>query len=131
MSLALPTIFTVLAAIAFFTLERVRPGRELPNSRGWYGRAVLVNLGKMVLTLYGALIFFVVFVLGPVTWVARIPVKRFFRYVREPFMIAFSTTSSDAGPLAAADRHCPLREFRNIQPIVRAGSSRPRSSTHG
>ena len=42
--LALPTIFTVLAAIAFFTLERVRPGRELPNSRGWYGRAVLVNL---------------------------------------------------------------------------------------
>ena len=51
MSLALPTIFTVLAAIAFFTLERVRPGRELPNSRGWYGRAVLVNLGQIAITL--------------------------------------------------------------------------------
>jgi sterol desaturase/sphingolipid hydroxylase (fatty acid hydroxylase superfamily) len=51
MSLALPTIFTVLAAIAFFTLERVRPGRELPNSHGWYGRAVLVNLGQIAITL--------------------------------------------------------------------------------
>ena len=51
MSLTLPTIFTVLAAIAFFTLERVRPGRELPNSRGWYGRAVLVNLAQIAITL--------------------------------------------------------------------------------
>ena len=47
----LPTIFTVLAAIAFFTLERMRPGRELPNSRGWYGRAVLVNLAQIAITL--------------------------------------------------------------------------------
>ncbi len=51
MNLALPTIFTVLAAIAFFTLERVRPGRELPNSRGWYGRAILVNLAQIAITL--------------------------------------------------------------------------------
>jgi sterol desaturase/sphingolipid hydroxylase (fatty acid hydroxylase superfamily) len=50
-NLALPTIFTVLAAIAFFTLERVAPGRELPNSRGWYGRAVLVNLAQIGITL--------------------------------------------------------------------------------
>src|SRR5262245_42001191 len=51
MNLALPTIFTVIAAIAFFTLERMRPGRELPNSRGWYGRAVLVNLAQIAITL--------------------------------------------------------------------------------
>lgn len=51
MTLALPTIFTVLAAIAFFTLERVRPGRELPNASGWYGRAVLVNLAQIAITL--------------------------------------------------------------------------------
>src|SRR5205085_849324 len=49
--LALPTVLTELAAIAFFTLERVRPGRELPNSRGWYGRAVLVNLAQIAITL--------------------------------------------------------------------------------
>src|SRR5712691_11053891 len=60
------------------------------------GIAVLVNLGKLVLTLYGALIFFVVVVLGTVTFIARIPLKRFIGHVREPFMIAFSTTSSEA-----------------------------------
>jgi proton glutamate symport protein len=38
----------------------------------------------------------VVVVLGAVTFIARIPVKRFFAHVREPFMIAFSTTSSEA-----------------------------------
>ena len=60
------------------------------------GIGVLINLGKLVLTLYGALIFFVVVVLGSVALIARIPLKRFFAHVREPFMIAFSTTSSEA-----------------------------------
>ncbi len=65
------------------------------------GIGVLLNLGKLVLTLYGALVFFVVIVLGTVTAVARIPLKRFVKLVREPFMIAFSTTSSEAAlPLA-------------------------------
>jgi proton glutamate symport protein len=63
---------------------------------GEKGPEVLINLGKLVLTLYGALIFFVVVVLGSVAKLTRIPLKRFFHYVREPFMIAFSTTSSDA-----------------------------------
>jgi proton glutamate symport protein len=60
------------------------------------GPAVLLNLGKLVLTLYGALIFFVVVVLGTVAMTARIPLKRFYAHVREPFVIAFSTTSSEA-----------------------------------
>ena len=63
---------------------------------GEKGPSVLINLGKLVLTLYGALIFFVVVVLGSVVLIARIPLKRFIKYVREPFMIAFSTTSSEA-----------------------------------
>ena len=29
----------------------MKPGRELPNSRGWYGRAVLVNLAQIAITL--------------------------------------------------------------------------------
>src|SRR5204863_10003190 len=46
-------------------------------------------------------IFFVVVVLGTVTAIARIPVRRFFRWVREPFLIAYSTASSEAAlPLA-------------------------------
>jgi proton glutamate symport protein len=65
------------------------------------GLKVLINLGTLVLTLYGALIFFVVVVLGTVTTLARIPLKRFIAHVRAPFLIAFSTASSEAAlPLA-------------------------------
>src|SRR5258708_34373560 len=65
------------------------------------GLHVLLNLGKLVGTLYGALIFFVVIVLGAVTAIARIPLKRFIEHVREPWLIAFSTASSEAAlPLA-------------------------------
>ena len=65
------------------------------------GLGVSLNLGKLVLTLYATQIFFVVVVLGTVTAIARIPVRRFFRWVREPFLIAYSTASSEAAlPLA-------------------------------
>jgi proton glutamate symport protein len=65
------------------------------------GLGVLVNLGKLVLTLYGALIFFVVVVLGTVVFICKIPLKRFIDAVREPWLLAFSTASSEAAlPLA-------------------------------
>jgi proton glutamate symport protein len=60
------------------------------------GLRVLLNLGKLVLTLYAAQVFFVVVVLGVVTAIAKIPLKRFIAAVREPFLIAFSTASSEA-----------------------------------
>jgi len=60
------------------------------------GIGVLVNLGKLVATLYGAEAFFVIVVLGAVTQIVRIPVRRFLKYVREPFLIAYSTASSEA-----------------------------------
>jgi proton glutamate symport protein len=65
------------------------------------GLRVLLNLGKLVLTLYATQMFFVVVVLGTVTAIARIPLGRFIRWVREPFLIAYSTASSEAAlPLA-------------------------------
>jgi len=68
---------------------------------GEKGLGVLVNLGKLVLTLYGAELFFVIFVFGSVAVIARIPVRRFIYYVREPFLLAFSTASSEAAfPIA-------------------------------
>jgi proton glutamate symport protein len=68
---------------------------------GEKGLGVLVNLGKLVATLYGAQAFFVVFVFGAVSLLVRIPLRRFIAYVREPFLIAFSTASSEAAlPLA-------------------------------
>ena len=65
------------------------------------GLGVLVNLGKLVLTLYGALVFFVVVVLGTVVFICKIPLRRFIDAVREPWLLAFSTASSEAAlPLA-------------------------------
>jgi proton glutamate symport protein len=65
------------------------------------GIHILGNLGLLVGTLYGALIVFVVVVLVPVALVARIPLRHFWRWVREPWLIAFSTASSEAAlPLA-------------------------------
>jgi proton glutamate symport protein len=65
------------------------------------GIGVLRNLGKLVLTLYAAEAFFVIVVLGAVTAIARIPLRRFIRYVREPFLLAFSTASSESAlPIA-------------------------------
>jgi len=63
---------------------------------GERGLQVLVNLGKLVVTLYAAEAFFVIFVFGAVIVIARIPVRRFIHYVRDPYLIAFSTASSEA-----------------------------------
>src|SRR5580700_5140803 len=68
---------------------------------GERGIGVLRNLGTLVLTLWGAEVFFVVVVLGAVTAIAKIPLRRFIRYVREPFLLAFSTASSESAlPIA-------------------------------
>ena len=63
---------------------------------GGKGFGVLVGLGKLVLTMYAAQAIFVAVVLGAVMAIARVPVRRFYRAVREPFLIAFSTSSSEA-----------------------------------
>lgn len=63
---------------------------------GSKGVNVLVTLGKLVGTLYFAQVFFVVVVLGGVILITRVPMKRFIHYAKEPFIIAFSTASSEA-----------------------------------
>jgi sterol desaturase/sphingolipid hydroxylase (fatty acid hydroxylase superfamily) len=49
--MALPSILTVLATLAFLFLERLFPGRELPHVKGWYLRALLINLIQLAITL--------------------------------------------------------------------------------
>jgi proton glutamate symport protein len=53
-------------------------------------------LGKLLLTLYGALAAFAVGVLLPVALVFRVPVRRFLAAVAEPATIAFATSTSEA-----------------------------------
>jgi proton glutamate symport protein len=60
------------------------------------GMGVLINLGKLILTLYAALIVFCLTVLWPMALWARVPVRGFLRTIKDPALLAFSTTSSDA-----------------------------------
>jgi proton glutamate symport protein len=71
-------------------------GAAIAVTVGHRGLSVLINLGLLILTLYGALIAFVVLVLLPVALIARIPIGAFLKAVKEPALIAFSTTSSEA-----------------------------------
>ena len=76
-------------------------GAAIAVTVGQGGLGVLVNLGKLILTLYGALIVFFLIVLLPVALLFKVPLRRFIRAVRSPALIAFSTTSSEAAlPLA-------------------------------
>jgi proton glutamate symport protein len=63
---------------------------------GDQGLGVLLGLAKLVLTLYFALVVFIVFIFGAVIWIAKIPLMPFVRAVREPFTLAFATANSEA-----------------------------------
>ncbi|MGQ9618303.1 MAG: dicarboxylate/amino acid:cation symporter [Candidatus Aminicenantia bacterium] len=63
---------------------------------GKYGISMLLPLAKLILTMYIALTFFLLFVLGAISFIIRIPFFKFLKAVWEPFLIAFSTASSEA-----------------------------------
>jgi proton glutamate symport protein len=71
-------------------------GAAMAHTIGTQGPGVLVNLGKLILSLYLALIIFVVLVFGLVVFIARVPLRQFIRAVREPAALAFATTSSES-----------------------------------
>lgn len=60
------------------------------------GLGVLVNLLKLLLTLYGALTVFILFVLLPIAMLVKLPIKRFVKEIADPVSLAFATTSSEA-----------------------------------
>jgi proton glutamate symport protein len=82
------------------------------------GIAVLKNLGLLVATLYGALIVFALVALLPVALLARIPIRRFIRQVKDPAIIAFTTTSSDAALPLAMERMIEFGVPRRIVAFV-------------
>jgi len=82
-------------------LAPIGVGAALAVTVGGKGVGVLFGLGKLIVSMYAALTIFLVVVLGTVMVLFRIPFGAFYRAVREPFIIAFSTTSSEAAlPLA-------------------------------
>ncbi len=71
-------------------------GAAMAYTVGHMGLGVLVNLGKLLLTLYGALLAFGLLAMLPVALLARIPVLGFLKSVAEPATIAFATSTSEA-----------------------------------
>ena len=65
------------------------------------GVDVMRNLFVLLITLYIALVVFVLLVFVPIILFLKIPIKRFIAHVAEPLSIAFGTASSEAAlPLA-------------------------------
>jgi len=93
--------FAVFAAIAY--------------SIGHMGLDILVNLFKLLATLYVSLIVFLLVVLLPVALIFRIPVKKFLSKIAEPVTIAFATTSSESALPVAMER---MEEFGVPRKIV-------------
>lgn len=82
-------------------LAPIGVGAAMAVTVGSKGFGVLFGLGKLILTMYAAQLVFVTVVLGAVVVITRLPLGKFFQAVREPFVIAFSTASSEAAlPLA-------------------------------
>ncbi len=63
---------------------------------GGRGLSILISLGKLVALMYGGLVLFVVIVVFGVSWLTGLPFLKFARAIREPFLIAFTTASSEA-----------------------------------
>jgi len=93
--------FAVFAAIAY--------------SIGHMGLDILVNLFKLLATLYVSLIIFLSVVLLPVALIFKIPVRKFINKVAEPVTIAFATTSSESALPIAMER---MEEFGVPRKIV-------------
>src|SRR6266567_9235044 len=82
------------------------------------GMRVLLNLGMLVGTLYGALIVFVLGVLLPVAFLFRVPIRDFIRAVKTPATIAFATTSSESALPKAMENMERLGVPRRIVGLV-------------
>jgi proton glutamate symport protein len=63
---------------------------------GGRGISILVSLGKLVALMYAGLALFVLVVLGAVSLLIGVRFVKFARAIREPFLIAFTTASSEA-----------------------------------
>ena len=88
------TMFSFTNIVMYFAPVGV--GAAMAYTIGHMGISVLLPLGKLLLTAYGALTVFLVCVLLPIAWLARLPIARFVNAVAEPATIAFATSTSEA-----------------------------------
>src|SRR6266849_3199960 len=90
------TTLALLIGLAAINISKAGVGVAIAYTLAQTGMGVLVNLIELLVTLYAALIAFLLLVLLPVALLARVPLRKFVRAVAEPVSIAFATTSSEA-----------------------------------
>ncbi|WP_460767748.1 dicarboxylate/amino acid:cation symporter [Niabella terrae] len=71
-------------------------GAAMAYTVGHMGVDILKYLFILLITLYCALLAFILLVLLPVALYLKIPIRKFIQAIKEPVSIAFATTSSDA-----------------------------------
>jgi proton glutamate symport protein len=93
-------------------------GAAMAHTIGTQGLGVLLNLASLILSLYLALIIFIVLVFGSVIAIARVPLRQFVCAVREPAALAFATTSSESALPRAMEQMERLGVPRHIVGFV-------------
>lgn len=93
-------------------------GAAIAYTVGHTGLGILGSLLKLIVTLYAALVVFIVGVLLPVALLCRVPLKRFIRAVAEPVTIAFGTSSSEAALPSAMEQMEAMGVPRQIVAFV-------------
>ena len=93
-------------------------GAAMAHTIGTQGLGVLLNLASLILSLYLALIIFILLVFGSVIAIARVPLRQFVRAVREPAALAFATTSSESALPRAMEQMERLGVPRHIVGFV-------------
>jgi proton glutamate symport protein len=89
------TMFRFTNIIMYFAPFGV--GAAIAVTVGHLGIDILKNLFLLLITLYIALIVFILGVLLPVAlFIAKVPLRQFIQAIKEPVSIAFATTSSDS-----------------------------------
>ena len=68
----------------------------IASTIGGNGATVLFSLGKLIAVMYVGLALFALVVVGGVSYLISVPFFTFAKAIREPFLIAFTTASSEA-----------------------------------
>ncbi len=88
------TMFKYTSIVMYYAPIGV--GAAIAAVVGSKGLSVLLNLGLLIVSLYVGIMAFVCMVLFPTALIFKVPMKKFISAVKEPAIIAFSTTSSEA-----------------------------------
>lgn len=93
------TMFKFTGIVMMFAPVGV--GAAIAYTVGHMGLGILLNLFKLLATLYVSLFVFIIFILLPIALFFKVPLKQFIKAISEPVSLAFATTSSDAAlPMA-------------------------------